>query len=168
MGMWNLNSIYGEKGDESVTITDKRENRTMENQIFREKSVERISSPEELNKYLRVTNPGVWAILCAVIAFLAGLIVWASVGTLETKAEAVAEANNGIITVVVTGDRASLVQEGMTVEIEDDTTVLSSVHMDEYGRAIGEAVLNVPDGKYRADVVVESITPISFLIRNEK
>lgn len=26
MGMWNLNSIYGEKRDESVIIIDKREN----------------------------------------------------------------------------------------------------------------------------------------------
>ena len=140
----------------------------MDNQIFREKSVERMSSPEELNKYLRVTNPSIWAILCAVIAFLTGLIVWASVGTLETRAEGIAEARNGIVTIIVTGDRASLVEEGMTVEIDEETTVLSSVQMDEYGRAVGEAVLNVPDGKYRAEVIVESITPISFLIRNEK
>ena len=42
----------------------------MDNQIFREKSIKRISSPEELNKYLRVTNPGIWAVLLAVIVLL--------------------------------------------------------------------------------------------------
>ncbi len=30
----------------------------MENQIFRKKSIERVSSPEQLNDYVRVSNPG--------------------------------------------------------------------------------------------------------------
>ena len=32
----------------------------MENQVFRQKSVERIASPEQLQDYMRVTTPGVW------------------------------------------------------------------------------------------------------------
>lgn len=31
--------------------------------LFREKSVEAVSSPESLNDYLRVTSPGVWILL---------------------------------------------------------------------------------------------------------
>ena len=30
-----------------------------EQKIFREKTIERISSPEQLTDYLRVTNPGI-------------------------------------------------------------------------------------------------------------
>ena len=40
--------------------------------LFREKSLETIESPESLNDYLRVTSPGVWIILAAVIALLVG------------------------------------------------------------------------------------------------
>ena len=47
----------------------------MEKQIFRQKNIDRISSPEELNDYLKVSDPGIWIILCAVIILLAGLIV---------------------------------------------------------------------------------------------
>ena len=44
--------------------------------LFREKSLEAIQSPESLNDYLRVTSPGVWLVLAAVIALLVGMILW--------------------------------------------------------------------------------------------
>ncbi len=140
----------------------------MSEQIFREKSIKRISSPEELNKYLKVTNPGVWVLLSAIIVFLVGLIVWASVGTLETRTDGIADADDGIITVIVTGDKADVIEDGMTVYIDETDTdsVLDDVHIDEYGRAVGTAVMNVPDGKYRAEIVIESIKPMSFLIKD--
>ena len=41
-----------------------------EQPIFREKSLKRITSPEELSDYLRVTSPSVWLVLAAVISDL--------------------------------------------------------------------------------------------------
>ena len=41
--------------------------------LFREKNLERLESPEKLNDYLRVTSPGVWMVLGAVIVLLVGL-----------------------------------------------------------------------------------------------
>lgn len=45
--------------------------------LFREKNLERLESPEQLNDYLRVTSPGVWMILSAVILLLIGVFIWA-------------------------------------------------------------------------------------------
>ena len=59
--------------------------------LFRQKALNRISSPEQLTDYLRVTNPGVWLILTAVMLLLAGLLIWSAVGTLETTAAAAVE-----------------------------------------------------------------------------
>lgn len=137
----------------------------MEKQLFRKKSIDRISSPEELNNYLRVTNPSVWIGLLAIILLLAGLIVWASVDTLETKTDALVEAKNGELMVIVTGVDALKVQEGMIVRIDNEDSSIDAVEFDEYGRAIGKAILNIPDGKYKAEVVLETIKPISFLFR---
>ena len=39
-------------------------------EIFRKKSLERVSSPEQLNDYLHVTSPAVWVVLAAVIVLL--------------------------------------------------------------------------------------------------
>ena len=41
--------------------------------IFRKKGP---ASPEKLNDYIKVSNPGVWLILGAVGAVLAGFIIW--------------------------------------------------------------------------------------------
>ena len=38
--------------------------------VFRRKTVERVSSPEQLTDYLRVTNLGIWVLLSAVILVL--------------------------------------------------------------------------------------------------
>ena len=48
----------------------------MDNQIFRKKNIERVSSPEQLNDYVRVSNPGVWMVLTAVIVLLFGICAW--------------------------------------------------------------------------------------------
>lgn len=51
--------------------------------IFREKSIKRVSSPEQLNDYIRVTSPSVWIILLAIILLLAGIVVWTLFGTVS-------------------------------------------------------------------------------------
>ena len=45
----------------------------MNDQLFRKKSMEKITSPENLNDYIRVASPGVWMTLCAVILILIGV-----------------------------------------------------------------------------------------------
>ena len=53
-----------------------------EKQIFRKSSIDRVSSPEQLNDYIRISNPSVWMVLAAVIVLLAGVCVWGIFGHL--------------------------------------------------------------------------------------
>ena len=48
--------------------------------IFREKSIERVSSPEQLDDYIRVTTPSVWMTLLAILILAAGLLAWNILG----------------------------------------------------------------------------------------
>ena len=41
--------------------------------LFRQKSLDRISSPEQLNDYIRVSTPSVWMVLIAIVILLAGM-----------------------------------------------------------------------------------------------
>ena len=59
----------------------------MSNTIFRKKSLDRISSPEQLNDYIRVTNPSVWVVLLALVLLLIGMLSWSILGTVETHDE---------------------------------------------------------------------------------
>ena len=51
--------------------------------IFRKKSMDRVSSPEALNDYIRVTTPSVWIVLIALVLLLAGMLIWSIFGTVE-------------------------------------------------------------------------------------
>ena len=54
-------------------------------ELFRKKSLERISSPEALNDYIRVTSPAVWLILIATVILLLGMLAWSVFGTVEKQ-----------------------------------------------------------------------------------
>ena len=135
-----------------------------EQNIFREKTLERISSPENLTETLRVTSPGIWTIIAVVILILIGLFVWASIGTLETTAKAKAIVKDHTAQVVLVSSDG--LEEGMPVRISPEDTVIASVGKDEYGRNVGTAEVNLPDGTYDAEVVTELIRPIEFLFRS--
>ena len=53
--------------------------------LFREKSMERVSSPEELNDYIKVTTPSVWLVLSVAVLLLVGALVWGTLGTVDLK-----------------------------------------------------------------------------------
>ena len=52
----------------------------MNNSIFRQKSIDKISSPEKLDDYIKVTKPSVWITLIAIVLLLAGAVVWSIFG----------------------------------------------------------------------------------------
>jgi hypothetical protein len=130
---------------------------------FREKTLERISSPEQLNDYLHVTNPGMWAVLTAVIILLAGVFVWSCTGTLETKSPASMVVKNHVAEIVVKDD--SVLEKGMVIKEDSQEYYIASVTEDEYGRKTGIAEVNLPDGKYDAVVVTETTRPVEFLLK---
>ena len=128
----------------------------------RQKTLERISSPEQLTDYLRVTNPGIWVILAAVILLLAGIFAWATVGTLETVTDARVIVENRTALVSLSGSQEAA--SGMPLRISSEEYRISSVVTDEYGRAVGVAEVALPDGIYDGTVVTETIHPIEFLL----
>ena len=56
-------------------------------ELYRKKSMEKISSPEELNDYIRVTTPSVWIVLAAIIVLLVGLLAWSVFGMVDVRDE---------------------------------------------------------------------------------
>ena len=142
----------------------------MQSQLFRKKTVERISSPEQLQDYMRVTNPGIWMVLGAVIVLLAGLLVASALVKVETKVFArgeVAAADAGIVMAMSAQDGAA-VREGMPVRLagrtgrvdyvyESDGEIVVTASLDDAGAAL-------PAGVYDVQIVTETLSPISFLV----
>ena len=132
----------------------------MQSKLFRQKSVERVSSPEQLNDYMRVTSPAMWMVLGAVIALLAGLLILASVKNLETTLPVEAHVDEGGLTAVVT----DAVKEGMPIRVAGQEVQIETVYRNEAGQKVCTADLDAEDGVYSAEIVTDSIAPIQFLL----
>lgn len=59
----------------------------MDRKLFRQKSIDRVSSPDELDTYIKAANPKVWLLLAAIILFLVGVIIWGCVGKIQSTME---------------------------------------------------------------------------------
>lgn len=155
------------------------------NQLFRKKSLETIESPEVLDDYLRVTSPGVWMILSAVILVLLGMIVWGIFGHIDSEVEVAVVSDK-------TGSKYCLVpEEALDAVIEDRTVTVNGKKLELSPRSIepvqveestdiyvlmagnlkaGDVVYPVDviselkEGVYTGIIVTETITPIKFLI----
>ncbi len=55
--------------------------------IFREKSLERVTSPEQLNDYIKVTTPSVWMILIATLILIIGTLFWSVFGKIQVNTD---------------------------------------------------------------------------------
>lgn len=130
--------------------------------LFREQTLDRLSSPEQLTEYLHVTNLGIWAVLIAVLLLLAGIFSWAAVGTLETTADATVIVENHTASVVTVG--SGNLEAGMSLRILGQEFVIASSETDEYGRTTGTAEVELPDGTYEGTIVVDRTRPIDFLL----
>ena len=131
--------------------------------VFRKKMLDRISSPEQLTDYLRVTNPGIWLVLATVVLLLAGIFAWSTAGRLETLASGTAVVRDGTAEIVLADSGKGSISSGMTVRIGAEETRVSTVEADDYGRAVAWAPVSVADGRYDVQVVLESVHPIQFL-----
>lgn len=136
----------------------------MEQNIFRKKSMERVSSPEQLEDYLRITSPSVWILLAAVVILLAGFFYWGITTTVYTSAEGAAEVKNGSVVITFKDETlAKNVKPGMNAVIGDFVTPVLSVGQNGKGKIFAVANLNIPDGRYDAHVGYKAVQLIDIV-----
>ena len=126
-----------------------------QNQIFRQKSLDQISSPEQLHDYLHVTNPTVWLALAAVILLLVGCLIWVSAASNDVFASATATVNDGSMVIQIDDpNMAKTVKSGMRVLVSDTSVKVASVGHNEDGTPFVVADTTLADGSYPARVVL--------------
>ena len=151
--------------------------------LFREKSLEQFSSPEQLNDYIRVANPSVFLLLGAVIAFLIGVVIWGMTGTIDTHVDVRAVQNNGILTAYVLQDDAADLSMNSTVSVngkEYPINAISNVmrasdalderQMQVYAIEPNDMVYAVSsettlaDGSYSARIIMAKLRPAELVL----
>ena len=143
----------------------------MEKQVFRKKSVERISSPEQLQDYMRVTTPGTWMVLAAVILLLAGLIISSALVNVESTipGQATVMEDGTLLQIELPLSQKSLVSPGMVVRVSDREAKVDMIFQAEDALQVlaelPEDGEKLAPGTYDARIVTETVTPISFLFK---
>ena len=67
-------------------------------QLFRKSSIERLSSPEQLDKAIVVTSPMSWTVLIGIALIIVCFTVWAFCGTMPTVLKGKGVISNGVCT----------------------------------------------------------------------
>ena len=151
----------------------------MENQLFRQKSIDRISSPEQLHDYMRVTSPKLWMILSAIIVLMVGLIVLASTANMENTMKVQIKIHHN-------EDADGKKEEAMYALVEQPLEQKDTLEIGQEVRTAGrkgkidylfedtdkitasvvftDDADDLPDGLYDGEIVFERRTPISFLL----
>ena len=137
---------------------------SMENPIFRKKSLDRISSPEALDDYLHVTTPSVWLILIAIIMLLVGMLIWSHVATIDSFATGHAHVESGKMYIEFDNEQiARNVQSGMIVTAGETQSKIISVGVDSKGIIFAVAPTELADGYYVVDVLFRQTQVIHLL-----
>lgn len=159
----------------------------MNRSIFRTSSIERISSPEQLSDYLRVSRLSVWLVLVAAAILLISFLVWGILGELPTtlKAEAfiqdelaicyLAQEEAGHISAgdraVINGSEYQVTEVGSIplsrAEVEaslESDYVKNALSLSDWNIEVRIAVPNASEGLASVTITTEYTKPISFLI----
>ena len=146
--------------------------------------MDRVSSPEQLQDYVKVANPGLWMVLSAIVILLAGVIVWGFIGKIDTTMPSAIVTDSGNAVIYIGESNVERIEVGMTVRCEDQEYTITDIaempvrvdgSFTDYaihasGITVGEWVYAVSidgehsDGVRKADIVIESISPISFIL----
>ncbi len=152
-------------------------------ELFRKKTLERVSAPDQLNDYIRVSNPALWSVLAGILLLLIGLLIWGITGRLNTVMTAAAIAEDGTLTMLIPEAEGENIRSGMEVHVEGQTLTIAEVSArpvqltsktDAYAMHIGGLnegdwvyMVSMPaelaDGIYQTSVTIESVSPISFI-----
>ena len=122
--------------------------------IFNERASDKLRSPDDLDKYVQVTNPSVWVILVACIALLAGLLAWGVFGSVTTNVSATGVIANGQATCFLSADNVAKVSVGDSASIDGELVRVATVD-------------NVPVSRKEAEEILKSDYLVSELVKGD-
>ena len=136
----------------------------MAGQVFRAKAVDRLSSPEQINDYLRVTKPSVWIALVVVVVLLVGALLWSSMVSINSYAQGTATVEDGMMVITFENpEYAQNVQVGMSVDVGASRATILSVGVQPDGAPVAHAETTLADGTYPAQVCYRQTQVLKLL-----
>lgn len=131
--------------------------------IFREDSIKKISSPEQLNTYMKVTNVSVWLLLAAILVLLVGIVMWSVLGRLQHTEVFKPISDTVLVEGYVDADDVAIT-EGMQVLCDDHHGNVTSIEQMRDAVYIKSDIENERISYSECSILIDSFPPISFLL----
>ena len=138
----------------------------MDNELFRKKSLEKVKSPENIDDFIRVSNPGVWLILISVIMLMVGMLLWGIWGHIDSTIDTTVYVEDGAVFCFVPEEMATSVKAGMAVTFENHEAVVCEFlekEADDYYYILQTEEI-ISNGLYDGKIVTSTTKPISFVM----
>lgn len=158
----------------------------MSDSVFRQKSMDKITSPEQMNDYIRVSNPSVWMVLAAVIVLLLGVCVWGAFGHLDTVVQTGGSCEVGRLTAYLSEEAFAKLKGEVILSVNGTEYSVSSdlsaapvqlgadtdpylLHLldlsaGDWAHALSADAPGLGDGVCSVSVIVERVRPLEFVL----
>ncbi|MBQ9067518.1 MAG: hypothetical protein IJ131_00430 [Eggerthellaceae bacterium] len=98
-----------------------------EKSIFNKKATDKLRSPDDLDKFIQVTNPNVWVVLAACMVLLAGLLAWGVFGSVTTSVSATGVSVDGSTMCFLSAEDVAKVHVNDVANVGGATMTVSKV-----------------------------------------
>ena len=121
-------------------------------QMFRETALRKMSSADDLDRYLKVTNPSAWVLIGAVGALLVAAFIWGLTASLPITSSTTGVVKEGEIVCFLPINNDAIATTDSKVTASGHDTYIISVDPDPYSRReVAEAI--------GSDYAMESMNP---------
>ena len=155
----------------------------MKKELFRKKSLEKISLPERIDDCVKAVSVRLWIVAAACMLVILSLLLWGIFGKVEITQRAVTVCKNGKAICYIAEDSMDGVSEKTNFRIGGRSYVPNNISdipqkaseaMTEYAAHVGlynddswvyTAVLcaDLDDGVYETEIITKSVSPILLL-----
>lgn len=101
--------------------------------IFSQESLDRVTSPEKLDDYIRIARPGIWIMIVALFLVVVAVVIWGVTGSLPqtvTINGVVDGSNSNMVMCLVDAsayNREDLLEKEAQIQIEGSTSTAGTV-----------------------------------------
>ena len=147
----------------------------------------KVNSPEQLNDYIKTSNPSVWLVIAGILILLCSVLVWATFGYLNTTVslKGVVEDNrvlcfssenhgiksgdsvtvNGLQGLVTSISKKPISKDEVIKTLNADEYTLYCLNLHEWNYVVEIEIQNsLSEEIVEATIVTESTSPISLIL----
>jgi len=121
--------------------------------LFNQKAMDKMRSPDELDKALRIASPGILAVMCACVIFILGFLAWGIFGRVTSAVSTIGVSIGGKVECFLSDDELLGVESGDKANVNGTPMRVAGVSKTPLSR---EETRDIVDSDYLVDRLMKN------------